>query len=206
MNKQDAIIVGAGGFGKEMMELVTLEYNLLGFVDDGREGVIHGYKILGKVDSLLSYKSEVNVFICIAKPAIRKKIYTILSSNKNLLFPALISKNTKISKFVNIGQGSIICDNVVITTDTVIKDFCIIDNSCLIGHDDIISEFVTIYPGAIVAGNVEIQKEVEIGTGSRIIQGLVVGNNSILGAGAVVVRDIPNECTAVGIPAKPIIK
>ena len=204
MSRQDAIIVGAGGFGKEMMELITLKYNLLGFVDDGKDGEIHGYKILGKVDSLLNYDSPVNVFICIAKPAIRKKIHTMLSVNSNLLFPALISKNTKISKFATIGKGSIICDNVVITTDTIIKDFCIIDNSCLIGHDDVICEYVTIYPGVIVAGNVEIQKEVEIGTGSRIIQGLRIGNNSILGAGAVVVRDIPNGCTAVGVPAKPI--
>lgn len=43
-----------------------------------------------------------------------------------------------------------------------------------------------------------------MGTGSIIIQGLTIGENSIIGAGAVVTTDVPKNCTAVGVPAKPI--
>jgi acetyltransferase-like isoleucine patch superfamily enzyme len=55
-----------------------------------------------------------------------------------------------------------------------------------------------------IAGNVSIGECVEIGVGTKVIQGKSIGDNSIIGAGAVVVRDIPANCTAVGVPAKPI--
>lgn len=43
-----------------------------------------------------------------------------------------------------------------------------------------------------------------IGTGSAVIQGINIGRNTVVGAGAVVVKDLPADCTAVGSPAKPI--
>lgn len=67
-----------------------------------------------------------------------------------------------------------------------------------------VDDFVTLYPGAIVAGNVHIGNNCELGTGCNIIQGLDIGKRTIIGAGAVVVRNIPENCTAVGVPAKPI--
>ena len=65
-------------------------------------------------------------------------------------------------------------------------------------------DFVTIYPSVNVSGNVTISECVELGTGMQIIQGKTIGTESIIGAGAVVVRDIPQKCVAVGSPAKPI--
>ena len=80
----------------------------------------------------------------------------------------------------------------------------IINLDCTIGHDAIINDFATLYPSVNVSGITNIGHAAELGTGMQIIQGKKIGNYSIIGAGAVVVRDIPDKCTAVGSPARPI--
>jgi len=74
----------------------------------------------------------------------------------------------------------------------------------IIGHDAKIGNYSTILPSVNVSGFVNISKCVSVGTGSAIIQGVSIGENTIVGAGSVVIRDLPANCTAVGSPAKPI--
>ena len=80
----------------------------------------------------------------------------------------------------------------------------LISNSCNVGHDAELRDFATLYPAVHVSGNVTLGAGCEIGVGSSIIQGLSVGDGSILGAGCAVVRDVPPHCTAVGVPARVI--
>ena len=75
---------------------------------------------------------------------------------------------------------------------------------CTVGHDAVLNDFVTLYPSVNISGITNIGKASELGTGTQIIQGKRVGDYSIVGAGAVIVKDIPEKCTAVGSPAKPI--
>jgi sugar O-acyltransferase (sialic acid O-acetyltransferase NeuD family) len=109
-----------------------------------------------------------------------------------------------LSKRVSIGEGSIICAGTIITVDISIGEHVIINLDCTIGHDDTIQDYVTLYPSVNVSGNVVVGECTELGTGMQIIQGKNIGRESIVGAGAVIVRDIPEKCTAVGSPAKPI--
>lgn len=108
------------------------------------------------------------------------------------------------SSYVEIGIGTIICAGSIITTNIYIGNHVIINLICTIGHDAIIKDFCTLHPGINVSGNVILEECTVIGTGSQIINNLVIGKNSIIGAGAVVNRNLPDNCTAVGIPAKPI--
>ena len=55
-----------------------------------------------------------------------------------------------------------------------------------------------------MSGCSTLEKEVEVGTGTQIIQGKKILKGTIVGAGAVVTKDLPENCTAVGAPAKPI--
>jgi acetyltransferase-like isoleucine patch superfamily enzyme len=73
-----------------------------------------------------------------------------------------------------------------------------------VGHDAILKDFVTLYPSVNVSGITNIGHAVELGTGMQIIQGKTVGDYSIVGAGAVVVKDIPADCIAGGNPCKVI--
>jgi sugar O-acyltransferase (sialic acid O-acetyltransferase NeuD family) len=105
---------------------------------------------------------------------------------------------------VELGCGNIICAGTIITVNIKIGNHVIINLDCTVGHDTVINDYVTCAPSVNISGQVEIEEGCDIGTNAAIIQGKKIGKWSIIGAGAVVSRDIPPGCTAVGVPAKPL--
>jgi len=211
--KKKLIIIGCGGFGREVAWLVERinekehQWDFLGFVDDDQslEGtIIDGYPILGDMDWLLEQTEELYVTCSIAKPAIRSKLIERCQKKENIHFPILVDPSAIIGKTVQIGEGSIICAQTIMTVDAILGKHVIINLACTIGHDAVLDDYVTLYPTVNVSGHVHIGTHTEIGTGTQIIQGLTIGEDTIVGAGGVVIRDIPSHCTAVGDPAKPI--
>jgi acetyltransferase-like isoleucine patch superfamily enzyme len=79
----------------------------------------------------------------------------------------------------------------------------VVDVHGSIGHDTRVGDFLTLHPGGRLSGGVDLDSGVELGTGAIGLPGRRVGRNSIVGAGAVVTRDLPADCTAVGVPARP---
>lgn len=204
------VIIGAGGFGREVAWLierinnVAPTWQLLGFVDDDESKFsqkFYGLSVLGDIDWLNQQPDDLCVICSVGKSIIRK---TIVSRIRGKRFATLIDPDVICSDSVNIGEGSIICAGSILTVDISIGSHTIINLDCTVGHDAVISDFVTVYPSVNISGNVCIESCVEIGTGSQIIQGLHIAENTIIGAGAVVIRDLPSNCTAVGSPAKPI--
>jgi sugar O-acyltransferase (sialic acid O-acetyltransferase NeuD family) len=208
----DLIIIGASGFGKEVAWLVerinsvSVTWNLLGFLDDNEQiqgSLVGGYNILGSTERAGDYKNA--WFVCaIGAAKTRKKVITKLNEKERMKYATLVDPNVLSSQRVKIGEGSIICAHTIMTVDIEIGSHVIINLDCTIGHDAVLKDFVTLYPSVNVSGNTVIGECVELGTGMQIIQGKSVGDGSIVGAGAVVVKDIPPQCTAVGSPAKPI--
>lgn len=210
---KDLIIIGASGFGREVAWLVERinykepTWNLIGFIDDNDEiqgGIINGYSVLGKSEDVSKYPEA--YYVCaVGASRTREKIITrVKEINPNIKFGTVIDPSVKMSKLVTIGEGSIICAHTIITVNISIGSHVIINLDCTVGHDAVIQDFVTLYPSVNVSGITNIGYCSELGTGMQIIQGKTVGNYSIVGAGAVVVKDIPEKCTAVGSPAKPI--
>lgn len=203
------IIIGASGFGREVAWLVERinkqipTWDLLGFLDDNPsivETTVNGYKVLGTTSDIMKYSDT--YFICaIGSSQIRKKV---VKKCKNLQFAKLIDPSVEISELTEVGEGSIICAHSIITVNVKIGTHAIINLDCTIGHDSILDDFVTLYPSVNVSGNTVLGECSEIGTGSQIIQGRTIGRRTIVGAGAVVIKDLPNDCTAIGVPAKPI--
>lgn len=207
---KDIVIIGAGGFGREVAWLIEdinkekLEWNIVGFVDDNesiRKKKINGYKVVGDIDWLK--EQEFYVVNAISDPIIKKKVMDRLDGSKNN-YPILIHPSVIYSDKVSFGEGSIICAGNIITVNIEIGKHVIVNLDCTIGHDAIIGDYSTILPSVNVSGFVKTDECVSVGTGSAIIQGVSIGKNTVIGAGAVVVKDLPANCTAVGSPAKPI--
>lgn len=207
---KDIIIIGAGGFGREVAWLIedinkiNEEWNIVGFVDDNsnaKDENLNGYELLGDIDWLMS--QSYYVVSAIGNPSVNKKIMDKLVTSKNkyatLIHPSVICSDTS-----SIGEGSIICAGNIITVNATIGKHVIINLDSTIGHDATINDYTVILPSVNVSGHVVLEKGVSVGTGSAIIQGLTIGENTIIGAGSVVVKDLPANCTAVGSPAKPI--
>lgn len=205
---KDIIIIGTGGCAREVCFLLEQnnkkqqEWNILGFIDNNRDGEIYGYPILGDDDYLLGYNREINVVCAVGETKLREKITEKFKNKNNILFPNIISHDVIIDfSKVRIGKGCVICAGSIITVDIVIGNFVTVNLSCTISHDSVIDDFVTINSGSNISGNVHIGKGTYIGTGTKIIQGKNVGENAIIGAGAVVIKDIPSDSMAVGVPA-----
>ena len=210
---KDLIIFGASGFGREVAWAVERQnkveptWNLIGFMDDADDiqGIeINGYKVLGKTANIDDYPDAYFVVAVGASKAREKIVSNMKAVNPNIKFGTVVDPSVEMSNLVTLGEGTIICAHTIITVNIEIGSHVIINLDCTIGHDAVIQDFATLYPSVNVSGITNIGHAVELGTGMQIIQGKTVGDYSIIGAGAVVVKDIPERCTAVGSPAKPI--
>lgn len=206
----DIIIIGAGGFGREvawLIEDINIKketWNILGFVDDSTEPVgtlVDGYKVIGNIDWL----KEQNCYaiLAIGNSKIKQNIVAKLEGSEikyaTLVHPSVISSSRN-----TLGEGSIICAGSILTVNVKVGKHVIINIDSTIGHEAKVGDFSTILPSVNISGAVVIGECVSVGTGTAIIQGINIGNNTIIGANATVVKDIPESCTAVGSPAKPI--
>jgi sugar O-acyltransferase (sialic acid O-acetyltransferase NeuD family) len=205
-------IIGAGGFGREVKMLidqinaVSPKYEFIGYYDDGKEKgiLINGFPVLGKVSDLNTVSEEISVALALGNPVYKKNVVGLVE-NQNISFETLIHPSVLIgADEVSIGKGTVICAGSILTCNISIKDYVTLNLACTIGHDTVLEDFVSLMPGVKVSGEVVLEEAVYVGTGATIINQVTVGKNTTIGAGAVVSKSIPENCTAVGIPAKPI--
>ena len=133
--------------------------------------------------------------------SLNMQLIAILSRIGVLIHPSVIIGD---KDYVKIGKGCIICAYTVITCDVEIDDFVILNLACTLGHDTIVKEHCAFMPTCNISGECVIEEGVYCGTGVKIINQTSIGAETIVGAGAVVVKPLPAKCTAVGAPAKPI--
>lgn len=157
---KDIVIIGAGGFGREVAWLIEdinkiePQWNILGFVDDNEDIIgaeFNGYKVLGNVDWLLNQK--LHVVNAIGDPIAKQDVMKRLTFTANT-YPVLIHPSVVYSSTINFGEGAIICPGNVITVNIEIGKHAIVNFSCTIGHDAKIGNFSTILPGVNVSGYV----------------------------------------------------
>lgn len=209
---KNIVIIGAGGVGRETALIiekineVNLTWNLIGFIDDNINSwnkVINGYPVVGGINYLEKLPVDTYIIIAIANYEIKKKI--VKKINNKFKFATIIHPKVWIHDYIKIGEGSIIYEGAIITTNIKIGNHVIISPKCGIGHDSIIKDYVSLLWNVNISGNDIIEEGVMMGTGSTVIQGKKIGEGSIIGAGAVVIEDIDAYSTAVGVPAN-IIK
>lgn len=211
---KDIAIFGVGGFGREVLTLIQdinkIEptWNVVGFFDDGYEVGYesHGLKVLGGTKELSEWKTSLALTIAIGTPRIKKAILKNIGNNPVIEYPTLMHPTVIIGDkdYVKIGKGCIFCAYTVITCDIEIGDFVILNLACTLGHDTIVKDHCAFMPTCNISGECIIEESVYCGTGVKIINRTSIGEETIVGAGAVVVKPLPPRCTAVGAPAKAI--
>ncbi len=204
-------IVGSGGFAREVLTLINdinknaPQYEIVGFVGFDKSQTIHGFPVIGNDEKVNSTREPLSLAIAVGEPHMKEKI-RLKYNNPLISFPALIHPSVIIgdSQSVSFGEGCVVCAGCILTTDIRIDDFVTFNLMCTVGHDTVIESYSSFMPSVNISGEVIINKGVYVGTGAKIINQLGIGENTIVGAGAVVAKSLPANCTAVGIPAKPI--
>lgn len=207
------IIIGAGDFGREVswvaerINAVTPVWELLGFVDDTPEKlgtVVDGYPVLGPVSSLSSVTEETWVVCSIGTGRTRRRVMERVLENPVLKAATLIDPAVIVGRNAWVGEGCVVCAGTVLAISSRLEPHVIVNLNCTIGHDTVLEPFCTVHPGSNLSGKVRVGACTDIGTGTKIIQGLTVCSGCTLGAGAVVVRDLAEPGTYVGVPVKRI--
>lgn len=207
------LIVGAKGFAKEVLEVLHQLNQLdnIAFYDDVNsdipEKLYNQFSVLKTLEAAQNYfKNSDNRFtIGIGNPVLRKKLYDKFSTIGGKYCSTISPQATVGSYEVSIGQGTNVLSGAIFSNSVTIGLGCIVYYNSIITHDCVIGDFVEISPNATILGRVKIDSYTQIGANATILPDVVIGKNVIVGAGSVVTKDLPNNCVAVGIPAK-IIK
>lgn len=205
--RKKVVIIGAGGHAKVIADIIEKSGDeIAGFLDDNKKKgttIIKEYKVLGDFNNrfpLAIANSDYEFIIAIGDNKKREEI----SHSPNLKFYTAIHPSAQIGLDAEIQEGTVIMANACINSSAKIGKHCIINTGAIIEHDNIIEDFVHISPNVALGGTVKIGKNSHVGIGSIIKNNITICENCKIGAGAVVVKDIKEEGTYVGVPARKI--
>lgn len=205
--KRPIYIFGAGGLGREILALVRSldDWEAKGFFDDSPtiERIVKGIPVVGGI-ALARQMDNVDMVIAIGDPVIKQDIANQLS--KNASFPVLVHPSAILldHSSIHLGSGTIVSAGAVLTSDIVVGEHVLINLNATIGHDSYIGSYSSIMPGVNVAGEVKVGDCVLLGSGCNIRNRVQIAARSRVGMGAVVIKDVLQGQTVVGIPAQPM--
>jgi len=203
----DIVVIGASGFALEAAWLAEeCGHNVIGFLDDSLEKqgtTVLKKPVLGTIEHWTKFK-EYYFIIAIGSPRSRKAVVEKMQQLGQPMFATLIHPSVKKSKYITVGNGTLICAGCILTVNIDIGEHCIININSTIGHEVKIGSFSTIAPIVAVSGNVTLEEFSEVGTGASIRQGISIGRGAMLGMGSVLTKNIPNFKIFAGNPAKPL--
>ncbi|MDB4668880.1 NeuD/PglB/VioB family sugar acetyltransferase [bacterium] len=204
-SKKKIVIIGAGGFGREVFHLLDNNiYKCVGFIDQ-ESCVANMYApIIGHESNMEQIVAEFKFTHCVIAIGDIKKREKVLNviSEFQFNFP-LVNSAINADYSPDIGEGSIIYPKVVIMNDCKIGKFTLLNSAVTLGHDVVLGNYCNINPGANLAGGITVGDNTLIGIGATIKENVTIGKNVIIGAGSVVLNDIPDDTVAYGVPARP---
>lgn len=211
MNKQKLILIGGGGHCKSCIDVIEQEgkYEILGILDqpEKKGDKILGYEVIGDDGDYEKFRQQGCDFLItvgqIKTAGIRKRIYENLK-NIDAGIATVISPKAYVSQHAFIEKGTIVMHHAFVNAGARIGKNCILNSGCGIEHDAFIGNHCHISTFAVVNGDCNIGDEVFIGSNTTIYSQLSVAGKVVIGAGAVVHKDINSSGTWIGNPARKI--
>lgn len=208
------VILGGSGIGMIAASIANDLgfYKVIGFLNDVLEpgstvGKFTKYKVLGTTNDIHKYISDPDNYFFIAyvgmknEEEVYKKITQLEIPRER--FATLIHPTAIIPKgFCSIGYGVLMAPLSQLSPDTTLADNCILLPNSFLGHDSTMDRFAHIATNGVVGANVHIGKAVHIGSNATLREKITIGDFSLVGAGSVVLKDVPANSIVVGNPSK----
>jgi len=207
------VILGAGGFGREVADLIEQcnrqggLYEFEGWIVDSKYGdpgtIINGKPILGDLDWLCRNGSggRLAALLGVGSGALRKKWATACEA-AGVEIASAIHPTVEISKTAVIGKGLVACRLVGIMCNSVIGDYCQLNVFSHVAHDCKFGDYSTTAMGVRIPGYVTVEEGVYFGSGVDFVPPLTIGKWATIGAGAVILKDVLPGTTVVGNPGR----
>jgi sugar O-acyltransferase (sialic acid O-acetyltransferase NeuD family) len=204
------VIVGAGPFARELYGWVRRSPGFLsgretiGFLDDDPQSLA-GYKSLAGsyLGSIGGYRPRPGdrCLMSIAAPDTKAEVVERLRS-VGTEFATFVHESVIMNDDVEIGLGSVICPNAVLSCNATLGEFVSINLSTTIGHDARVGSYCSLMAHVDITGNVQLGERVYVGSNASVLPGIRVGDRAIIGAGSAVIRRVSPGSTVTGVPAQ----
>lgn len=209
---QPLVIVGAGGFGREVIAIaaavnrVAPTWEIIGVLDDdpaptnlaGLAAI--GTPLLGALDLLPGLIADgAHAVLGIGSPTIRARID---AAHPSAVWATLVHPDATIGPDVHLAPGTVVAPGARLSTSIHAGRHLHVDQNVTVGHDSTVGDHVRLNPQACISGAVTIGPRAVVGAAAVVLQGLSLGADSVVGAGAVVLHDVAPSTTVKGVPAR----
>ncbi|SDS69205.1 sugar O-acyltransferase, sialic acid O-acetyltransferase NeuD family [Formosa sp. Hel1_31_208] len=204
------LVVGARGFANEILEVLHQMNQTDGLVFYDDINMISSGKIHDKFPVLNSFeeasahflREDKRFILGLGNPKLRKQMYDAFTALGGVV-TSTVSTNTSIGHYgIAIGEGSNIFDRAVLSSHVSLGICTIVYYGVILTHDTQIGNFVDISPGAILLGRSSVGDYTQIGSHATILPDISIGKNVVVAAGAVVTKNVPDNCMVAGVPAE----
>jgi sugar O-acyltransferase (sialic acid O-acetyltransferase NeuD family) len=206
------VIVGAAGHGLVVAEVATRAggFELVGFLDSGKPpGPGPGrLPILGPLEAVAELAVVHRFTDCLVavghNAARRSCVERMAALAPGLRFPAVVHPTAVVAAGVVLGDGTVVMARAVVNPGCVLGRHCIVNTGSCLDHESRLDDFASLAPGVVTGGNVSIGARSAVCLGAQIIHGIRIGSDAVVGAGALVLHDVPDACVVYGRPARHI--
>ena len=141
------------------------------------------------------------ITIAVGEPILRKSMKE-RAKQKNMQLASVISRHAFISPSAKLGVGVIIAPFVSVQAEANIDENVAVNTQAIIGHHVLLRSDTVISSQVNLGGGALIEQQSYVGMGAVILEKVSIGRETIIGAGSVVYKDIPDDVIALGNPAR----
>ena len=201
------VIYGASGHAKVVIDAIRKagSFQVAAIVADGvpSGSELYGIPIRGGRECLQRLRSDgyAHGFVAVGDARARQSLGRLLRTSAFQL-ASIVHPNAVLAEDTRVGEGVFVAAGAVVNPGSVIGDMAIINTRASVDHDANVEQLVHLSPGVTLGGHVTVKEGAWVGIGATVLDRRVIGEWSIVGGGAVVIRDVLPHTKVMGVPAR----